>query len=146
MKKQKSNWDEEFDNEKGIYRTLAPIQGIVVPLLYGEAKCLDDVSEGPPSRALILSNMGGTQLNMVPGLNKAHVENMLTNCLRALTHLGVGHGDPKLDNLLLVEDHVVAIDFDSAYMLGNEDPDQEAKFDVSHLSYYYTHIDWNSRE
>lgn len=124
VKKRKANWEEEFDNEKNIYKARAPLQETAVPEFYGEAKCVDGV-KGASSRALVLSNVDSIQLNQVPRLNTGNLKDMLSSCLAALARLKVGHGDPKLDNFLLVGGRVMAIDFDSAYMMNEEDPDRE---------------------
>jgi hypothetical protein len=47
LKRQKRGWEEELDNEKAIYQALAPIQGKVVPVCYGEAQCSETETTGP---------------------------------------------------------------------------------------------------
>ncbi|KAL2262683.1 hypothetical protein VTK26DRAFT_436 [Humicola hyalothermophila] len=83
-------------------RQLAPVQGQVVPVCYGEASCAATEDTGP--RALVLSDIGGIGL------------------------LGVTHDDGKLDNYRLVgenRDRVMVIDFDSSYnMAETEDPER----------------------
>lgn len=102
-----------------------------MPRCYGEAAC--PKTEEASTRALILSDIGGVQSNEAPRLEATHLESMLSQSLRAITHLKFGHGDPKLDNFLLVGDRIMVIDFDSAFIMDHEDPDTEANFDVAHL-------------
>ncbi|ODA83597.1 hypothetical protein RJ55_02112 [Drechmeria coniospora] len=52
---QKEGWDEEFDTEKTAHEKITPLQGIVVPVCYGELQY-----EG--ARSLLLSDIGGGNL------------------------------------------------------------------------------------
>jgi hypothetical protein len=55
LKKQKPQWEDQFNTEKKAYDLLKPIQGIVIPKFYGEA--MYDTSP-----ALVLSAITGTTL------------------------------------------------------------------------------------
>ncbi|KAG7286747.1 hypothetical protein NEMBOFW57_009061 [Staphylotrichum longicolle] len=116
LKRQKINWDEEFDNEKHIYATLAPLQGKVIPICYGEAQCAATGTTG--TRALVLSDVGGVCLSedAAKGFDVAQLEAMLEEFFRALAELKVAHDDFKLDNYRLVGDKIIVIDFDSSYV------------------------------
>lgn len=143
LKRQKAGWDDEFDNEKAIYQRLAPVQGTVVPVCYGEASCpaTDNDTDTRP-RALVLSDVGGIGLNedAAGGLDTDHVEAMLLEALRTLTYLGVTHDDSKLDNFRLVgdRDRVMVIDFDSSYIMGpGDNPEKNARSDARFATQQY---------
>ncbi|KAK3317209.1 hypothetical protein B0T19DRAFT_287455 [Cercophora scortea] len=142
LKRQKIDWVDEFDNELAIYRRLAPLQGTVIPVCYGEAKC--PATESTGTRALVLSDVGGIGLDepAAGGLETEHVESMLMESLQALTSLGVVHDDAKLDNYRLVGDRIVVIDFDSSDILqsGDDDVDLYVKSDAK----FATRLYWQS--
>ncbi|SPQ21176.1 a505a8da-e047-4946-99ab-bbf81f681c51 [Thermothielavioides terrestris] len=133
-------WEDEFENEKAIYQRLAPVQGTVVPVCYGEASCPATDDTGP--RALVLSDIGGIGLyeDAAGGLDTEHVEAMLLEALRALTNLGVTHDDSKLDNFRLVreKDRIMVIDFDSSYIMAEtDDPEANARSDAKFAAEQY---------
>jgi RIO-like serine/threonine protein kinase len=140
LKRQKAAWDEEFENEKAIYERLASVQGTIVPVCYGEATCPATDATGP--RALVLSDIGGIGLyeDAAGGLDTEHVEGMLLQALRELTHLGVVHDDSKLDNFRLVGDRerIMVIDFDSSHIIEpTEDPEYSARSDARFATEQY---------
>jgi hypothetical protein len=98
MKREKPGWEEEFDTEVDIYGTLAPLGGRVVPKL-----------DGVRRRALILSDIDGFPLGEpeVGSLPLDRVEGMMKDAFQALADAGVGHGDPKLDNMHVVGDKIM---------------------------------------
>ncbi|KAK0750124.1 hypothetical protein B0T18DRAFT_322209 [Schizothecium vesticola] len=104
LKRQKLGWDEEFDNEKSIYQRLAPLQGTVVPVFYGEASC--PATEDTGTRALVFSHVDGIGLyeEAAGGMEREEVRSMLMASLLAMSSLGVIHDDYKLDNFVLVGD------------------------------------------
>lgn len=130
LKRQKIGWEEEFDKEIAIYRRLAPVQGTIVPVFYGEAVCPATDTTG--TRALVLSDIGGVDLNEASGLETSRVNSMLMDSLLALANLGVSHDDSKLDNYRFVGDRIMVIDFDSSYFIEDDDPqwlaDLQARF------------------
>ena len=87
LKRPTVGWDEEFDNEKHIYRTLAPLQGKVIPICYGEAQCTATETMG--TRALVLSDVGGVCLSedAAKGFDVEQLEAMLSEPFRALAEL-----------------------------------------------------------
>lgn len=139
MKREKVNWTEEFDNEKEMYRALAPIQGVFVPKYYGEVECPRTETTG--SRALILSDIGGIPLQdeAAGSLEYEQLSDMLWRSLRAVAELGVEHDDVKLDNYVLVGDTIMLIDFDSSYMFDGN-PDIAAGDAVWDISQNYRHV------
>jgi predicted Ser/Thr protein kinase len=140
LKRQKRGWEEEFDNEKAIYQALAPIQGKVVPVCYGEAQCSETETTGP--RALVLSDIGGVSLSdsAAQGLGISELEKMLEESFRALSGCKVAHDDRNLDNYRLVDrKSIMIIDFDSSYVLdADEDPDFVTFCSVRFVSRYYS--------
>ncbi|EJT79490.1 hypothetical protein GGTG_04574 [Gaeumannomyces tritici R3-111a-1] len=114
MKREKPNWQEEFDNEVDIYKLLAPLGGHVVPKLYGQTKYpgTDKIKR----RALIMSNIGGVWLGEpeVGSLPLDHVEEMLNSAFRSIADAGVAHCDTKLDNMHIVGDKIMIFDFDTS--------------------------------
>jgi hypothetical protein len=119
LKKQKPDWDEEFENEKRMYAKLSTLQGSTIPVCFGEASV-----EG--HRALVLSDVGPISLCDPPALRRerSDILPMVDDALRALTRLGIDHDDIKLDNFHLVStprgDKVMIVDLESAYEI---DPD-----------------------
>jgi hypothetical protein len=107
IKKLKPTWDEEFDNEKRIYRKLKPLQGHAIPIFYGEGRC-----DG--TRAFLLSDVGGDSLYSPPArdLSKPTIQGMLKPVLRAVLELGVEPADGNPRNYHLVGDSVVVLDFE----------------------------------
>ena len=139
LKRQKAGWDEEFDNEKTIYQRLSPLQGTVVSVCYGEAVC--PATETTTSRALVLSDVGGIGLyeDAAGGMETEHVEVMLVESLQALANLGVAHDDSKLDNYRLIGDKIIAIDFDSSYIMDkDDDPEFHARCDAKFATRLYS--------
>jgi hypothetical protein len=140
LKRQKKGWDEEFDNEKAIYKTLTPVQGSAVPICYGEAACAETETTG--TRALVLSDIGGVSLHedAARGLEVAQLEKMLSEPFRALASLKVAHDDYKLDNYRLVENKIIVIDFDSSYIFETEDPEFVTFRSVKFVSRLYNNV------
>lgn len=124
--------------EVAIYKRLAPLQGTVVTICYGEVVC--PATEATGTRALAFSDVGGVSLNedAAGRLEPEHVENMLMEAQRALTDLGVCHDDGKLDNFHLIGDRIVVIDFDSSdFLMEGADPEFAAKCGAKHTSHLY---------
>jgi hypothetical protein len=63
LKKQKPDWDDEFENEKHMYARLSAIQGSKIPVCFGETS-LDG------RRALVLSDVGRVTLCDKPSLQR----------------------------------------------------------------------------
>lgn len=86
LKRQKPLWGEEFEREKGIYAILRPVQGSVVPICYGEALCClgDNWHTSPKRRSLILSELGGWDLNSdnCPRISIPKLEKMLQDAFQ----------------------------------------------------------------
>lgn len=114
LKKRKPDWDEEFANEVYMYAKLRPLQGLVIPVCYGQVSC----GRGSVP-ALVLSDTGGVELcdPKAGGLPIERMSNLLRELFKALASHGVDHGDIKLDNFHLVggpNGRVMAVDLESA--------------------------------
>ncbi|PNP59673.1 hypothetical protein FNYG_14883 [Fusarium nygamai] len=113
LKRQKENWEEEFDHEVVAYNRLRPIQGLTIPKLYGTIQYAN-------ARALILSGIGGSSLSTPDGavLDEQDIEHLLHQALISLNEYGVCHDDTKLDNFHLVanegKDKIMIVDLESA--------------------------------
>lgn len=146
LKREKVNWEDEFDNEVRVYHALTPVQGRVVPRCYGQVKCPRTARTG--ARALLLSDIGGMTLDRkaTRSIGMERLEDMLWVALRALAALGVGHDDYKLTNYRLVGDKVMVIDFDSSYLFeaGEDNPELVAESGVEFVArmYHNAHADW----
>jgi hypothetical protein len=140
MKREKLGWSEEYDNEKSIHRLLTPIQGAVVPRLYGEVMCPPTRRAG--TRALIISDVGGVPLCRSPGLDVQQLEAMLCQAFQALAVLKVDHEDYKMDNYHVVGDKIMVIDFDTATTMNRPD-DYLARSDARRICRLYEQVDWD---
>jgi tRNA A-37 threonylcarbamoyl transferase component Bud32 len=141
LKEKNANLDKlnKHEHEIRIYQQLSSLQGRCIPRLYGEAFSDDGVP------ALVLQHIQGIPLNelnleqlisprALEALQKGYWSHQLPleelpnpgllSALRKtyyeLTANGIVHGDPKLDNFILVGEEVVAIDFErSSFLPGN---------------------------
>lgn len=110
LKKQKEDWEEEFETEIRAYELLRPLQGTVIPHFYGQA-----TYDATPT--LVLSNMAGTNLYDLACKNFPEKEDevlhkSLRDAFQALTSYGVEYQDQRLDNCLWVDGRVVMIDLE----------------------------------
>ncbi|RDA87663.1 hypothetical protein CP532_3828 [Ophiocordyceps camponoti-leonardi (nom. inval.)] len=107
LKRYKKEWHREFTTEKATYDRMKPLQGIVVPKCYGEI-------DYQGTRALLLSDVGGENLATAEGatLEVADLRRMLHDAFSALAQFGVFPDDIKLDNLHVVGDKIIPLDFE----------------------------------
>ena len=136
IKKLKPTWDAEFDDEKGIYKKLASIQGRVIPVLYGEGICADG------TRALLLSDVGDTSLHakQVKIFDKPTLKCMLKPAVKAMLELGVEPADQNPRNYHLVGDKIFVLDFEDTTEVDPAEVDDlaEAVADgVAHWTVFY---------
>ena len=115
LKKLKPGWEEEFANKKHMYTKLKRLQGEVIPIFYGEARCDD----GTP--ALILSDVGGVPLWHESAFELAEMDlkKMLQASFGSLASYGVYYDDLKLDNLRFVGDKIVILDLENVDTLNS---------------------------
>jgi hypothetical protein len=108
IKELKPGWETEFDDEKRIYRKLAPLQGRVIPVLYGEGTTSDG------TRALVLADIGDVSLHakQAKHLSKQTLKGMIKPAVRAMLELGVEPADQNPRNYHLVGDAVFVLDFE----------------------------------
>jgi len=109
LKITKDRWDEEFDNEKKMYATMAALQGTRIPVCYGQAKVYPS-----ERRALVLSDVGGLPLYHKDLALVPHVDlrRMMTEALRDLAAYGFQYADLRLSNFHLVGDRIVVLDLE----------------------------------
>ncbi|KAK4442787.1 hypothetical protein QBC34DRAFT_363173 [Podospora aff. communis PSN243] len=107
LKKQKKNWEDKFEAEKGAYAKLRPLQGAVVPRLFGELRY-----EGIP--ALLLSDVGDVCLAAPNGgmLELDEFRLLVCQALTAMARFGVLQDDAKLDNFHLADGRVMVVDLE----------------------------------
>ncbi len=108
VKKLKPGWDDEFQNEQDMYKKLEPLQGRVIPIFYGEARC-----EG--TRALILSKVPGVNsINQGPRpLDWEQYARRLRVACGELARYGVVLDDYNITNIMVVDDAVMLVDLEN---------------------------------
>ncbi|KAK5662930.1 hypothetical protein OQA88_6342 [Cercophora sp. LCS_1] len=127
LKKQKKNWEEEFEAEKAAYAKLRPLQGTVVPKLFGELR-YDN------TRALLMSDIGGVCLAAPEGgmLELDEFRRLIRQALTAPSRFGVLQDDTKLDNFHLTDGKVMVVDLE---MTSNENQqpltDEQLEFGIN---------------
>ena len=135
LKMQKPDWDDEFENEKGMYARLSAIQGSTIPVCFGETS-LDG------RRALVLSDVGRVTLCDKPSLQRDRddMEKMIDDAFWALAKFGVGYGDIKLDNFHLVNGpdgdnrKIMIVDLESVEELDpRRGPERPTVYSADHL-------------
>lgn len=111
----KTDWEEEFDTEIKMYKRLKPIQGLVVPVFYGETTV-------DASRAIVMSDVGGKQLLAISysEYSREELQDMLLTALRAIYGLGISPYDANLLNCHVVDGRVVIVDHEQ-----DEDIDED---------------------
>ncbi|KAH8656434.1 hypothetical protein BGZ61DRAFT_540888 [Ilyonectria robusta] len=132
LKTAKPGWLEEFDNEKHMYERLQSLQGRVIPKFYGEAE-----SEG--GRTLILSEVVGILPweQQRPPLEPEKFKKLVDIAFHELNVFGLGYEDIKLDNFILVQDHIVLVDLESVYEPKSEDREYAFHCDRAHVEVVY---------
>ncbi|KAK5660768.1 hypothetical protein OQA88_12134 [Cercophora sp. LCS_1] len=137
LKKQKGGWDDEFDTEKAAYEKLKCLQGLVIPICYGQAQYEE-------SRALVLSDIGGSCVAEPEGavLSEQDVRPLFDQALNALASQGISHDDLKLDNFHLVNrggnQIIMIVDLERINQLPpQKDPTQMVQGDVNFLMRAY---------
>ncbi len=117
-----------FEQEARMYEIMKPIQGSVVPVLFGQASFQAGAmlpstdAHGTPLRALLLSDVGGLPFSSpkLPRFTYEELAPRLEHALQAMHRLGLGHDDIRLDNYHLVGDRIVILDHEFTH---TSDPD-----------------------
>lgn len=137
LKRQKDGWDEEFHTERSIYEQLACLQGLVIPICYGQVQ-----HDG--KRCLVLSDIGGACVATPEGtvLTEQDIQPLFEQALGTLASHGISHGDLKLDNFHLVGSPgnrtIMIVDLESADIIPPEkDRSWIVQSDVSFLMQAY---------
>ncbi|UPL02841.1 hypothetical protein LCI18_013775 [Fusarium solani-melongenae] len=101
LKKEKPNWEEEYDNENAMYKQLHSLQGRTIPRFYGEA-----VVDG--ARAMVLSRIEGIYPfeQPIPPLPADDFMKLGEEALSEINAFGLSYDDIKLDNFLLVQGRI----------------------------------------
>ena len=126
LKKQKKNWEDEFEAEKVAYAKLRLLQGTVVPRLFGELQYGN-------TPALLMSDIGGVCLAAPEGgmLELDEFRRLARQALTALSRFGVLQDDTKLDNFHLTDGRVMVVDLE---MTSNENQepltDEQLEFGI----------------
>ncbi|KAJ2893604.1 hypothetical protein MKZ38_008427 [Zalerion maritima] len=130
LKKLKPEWDEEFDREKTMYKRLRPLQGRVIPMYHGEARC-------DRTRAIILEEIGGVPpYGLRPPflLPPDEYRRRLEVAYQALCGFGVMTGDDQLGNTLILDDKVVFVDLENLFEVEDyKDLDGWVRSTIKHL-------------
>lgn len=141
----KPDCDEEFENEKKMYKELGPLQGRVVPIMYGEATC-----QGKP--AILLSDVGGYALNDddMPQVEEDDLRRMLKDAYKPLIELRIVQGDVKLGNCHFTGDRIIVLDLEQVERLEDVEDEyfeQDLKLYVKkHTARYINHRAWEEWE
>jgi hypothetical protein len=100
---------EYFDTERAAYTRLKPLQGVVIPRMYGSLHYHG-------TRALMLDYLDGVSLPTPEGgtLELEELSALLQGCYRALDAFGVQQDDSNLSNFLLVGGTMMVLDLESA--------------------------------
>ncbi len=109
LKSLKPEWEDEFDNEKVMYKRLERLQGRFIPIFLGEAEY-----NGSP--AILLSHIDGVlpfAQDPKSPITAEEFETHIEFALREFAKDGLVHGDTKLDNFVICGDHMVVVDLES---------------------------------
>ncbi len=92
---------DQFAQEVTTYKRLEPLQGDVLPHLYGTATCIDGAGNHF-DRVLLLQYIEGHQLSTTPRDDQRLVISMLYPAYEKISRFDVIHGDPSLNNAIYV--------------------------------------------
>lgn len=121
--------DELMDTEIQAYEKLKPLQGVVVPIYYGEVRYNG-------FRSIILQDVGGASLREPAGmlLEFEELARLLEECYVALFSFGVRLEDTQLGNFILVDGKAMVIDLEMVTFDNPEERLRQAMYiDISWL-------------
>lgn len=132
LKTLKSNWDEEFANEKAMYMRLKSLQGHIIPRFLGDA-------EFNNSPSIVLSYIDGmpSYRQCPTPLPAEEFERQIEAILWSLTRFGVIYDDPKLDNFLVVNGKVIVVDLESVCEEDEQDYELAVRSHRNHIMSQY---------
>ncbi|KAI8675234.1 hypothetical protein NCS57_00423700 [Fusarium keratoplasticum] len=122
--------DELMDTEIRAYKQLKPVQGVVVPVYYGEVRCNG-------FRSIIVQDVGGASLREPEGILLEFDEfaRLLEECYVALISFSVNLEDSQLGNFILVDGKVMAVDLEMVSFYRTEDEMKQFMYmDISELA------------
>ncbi|KAH0592312.1 hypothetical protein MHUMG1_09925 [Metarhizium humberi] len=107
LKACEDGWDQEFQIEKSAYATWKSLQGIRIPRYFAEL-----MYRG--IKAILLSDIGGARVGEPAGalLDKEEFRRLIKDTLSDLAQLGALPYDNRLENLHIVGDKIMAVDFE----------------------------------
>ncbi|OAQ95788.1 hypothetical protein LLEC1_04767 [Akanthomyces lecanii] len=116
LKTRKTGWDDEFENEKAMYKRLEPLQGCILPRFLGDA-------DHGGSPAIVLSHIDSVRVyeRQSSPMPVDEFERQLEAAFREFTRFGVVYGDAKLDNCLISEGRVMLVDLEAVSEEKEED-------------------------
>lgn len=105
------SYKDMFENERGVYEVLKPLQGTVIPCYYGLASY-----DG--CRAHVLSDVCGKRLWEIyttrPENDDHILEDRIQEAFKALYKYRIEHGDAELHNIFEVGERIMLVDFEFA--------------------------------
>lgn len=125
--------DELMDTEIRAYEQLKPVQGVVVPVYYGEVRWNG-------FRSIIVQDVGGASLREPEGILLEFDEfaRLLEECYLAIISFGVNLEDSQLGNFILVGGKVMAVDLEMVSFYRTEDEMKQFMYmDISDLARRY---------
>lgn len=123
LKMLKPDWDDEFSNEKEMYKRLEPLQGRIIPSFLGDA-----TYRGRPS--ILVSYIEGIlpyEQDINSPMTMEEFRSKVEVSLRELKFFGVSYSDMKLGNFIICGDRIVVIDMESV----NEEKEDVLEFAVT---------------
>lgn len=130
LKRQKPGWRREFDREIGVYKLLQPLQGSVIPRLYGEVMCYQGEAQ---RRAILLSGVGDTTLSKSLTMDESLLADMVRNAHRSIAEFGLFQYESfNLDHCHLFHNNIIIVDLESVDIT-YDTPEETAQSITNHL-------------
>ena len=139
LKRQKPQWEEEFEREKEGYAKIRPLQGVFFPICYGEVHCCfggDWHGNTQKRRSLLLSELGGWDLNSdeCPLIEAGRLEAMLREALEATVRFGlIPTGDGRLENIRFVGEKIMFVDLESYTAVPKDESHDLVELEIRYL-------------
>ncbi len=148
LKRQKPGWRKQFDCEVKAYETLRPVQGLFVPICYGQVQysITDEwASQAQKRRGIILSDLGGWDLSDRdhPLIAPDHLDRMLKEALSVTASLGVKHEDLDTRNVRVVGNRLMLLDWELSSYIGDSETYIQGESESLVYSYQYFRKLWS---